>query len=92
MTDVLEPSVAMLGDGPKRSVNRGADDCGAKFLVGRLNQMVSIHLDMANVPTHHNPGTHDFLIQKMWGHEHQTSPRRRSKSDPNHGGLDQWRY
>lgn len=64
-TDVLEPSVAMLGDGPKRSVNRGADDCGAKFLVGRLNQMVSIHPDMANAPTHHNPGTHDFLIQKM---------------------------
>lgn len=63
--DVLEPYVAMLGDGPKRNVNRGADDCGAKFLVERLNQMVSIHPDMADAPTHHNPGTHDFLTRKM---------------------------
>ena len=61
MADVLESYVVMLGDGPKRIVNRGA--CGAKFLVERLNQMFSIHLDKANAPTHHNPGTHDFLLK-----------------------------
>jgi hypothetical protein len=64
MTDDLEPYVVMLGDGPKRIVNRGAGDCGGKFLVERLNQMVSIHPDKANAPTHHhNPGTHDFLLK-----------------------------
>lgn len=85
---VLESCVVRVGGGPKRSANRGA--CGAKFLVGRLNQMVSIHPDMANAPTHHNPGTHDFLTLKQ-RHAPQ-NPRRRRKRDPNRGGLDQSRY
>lgn len=66
-TDVLAPSVAMLGDGPKRRVNHGADDCGAKFLVGGLKQVVLMQSDMANAPAHHNPGTHHFQTQKMYG-------------------------
>jgi hypothetical protein len=65
MTVVLKPYVVTLGDGPKRIVNRGGDDCGAKFLVGRLNQMVSIHPDKANAPTHHNLGTHDFPLKVL---------------------------
>lgn len=64
-TDVLEPSVPMLGDGPKGSVNRGVDDCGAKFSVGRLNQIVLMQSDMVNAPTRHNLGSHEFLIRKM---------------------------
>jgi hypothetical protein len=79
--------VAGLGDGPKRSVNRGADDCGAKYLVERLNQTVSIHADMANAPTRRSPGTHARKAQK---HVHQTNPRRRK--NPNRGGLNQSRY
>ena len=86
---VLESYVAMLGDGPKRSVNRGAGGC-VKFLVGRLNQTVSIHADKANAPTHHSPGNHGFPL-KVQKHAHQTSPRR-TKSDPSRAGLDHSRY
>lgn len=60
-TGGLEASVARLGDGPKRIVNRGAGDCGGKFLVGRRNQMVSIHPDKTDAPTHRSPGTHGPL-------------------------------
>lgn len=60
-THVLEASVVRLGDGPRRIVNRGAGDCDGRFVVGRLNQMVSIHRDMTNAPTRHSPGTHDLL-------------------------------
>lgn len=49
---------AMGGGGPKPSGNRGAIGFDVTSLVGRLNQTVSIHLEMTDAPTRHNPGIH----------------------------------
>lgn len=49
---------AMGGGGPKPTGNRGASGFDVRSLVGRLNQTVSIHLEMTDAPTHHNPGIH----------------------------------
>lgn len=72
---------AMGGGGPKPSVNRGASGFGVRSLVGRLNQTVSIHLEMTNAPTHHNPGIHGFhrRVQKL---ARPKNPPRLRGSDP----------
>jgi len=70
----------VVGDGPKPSANRGASGCESRSLVERLNQTVSIHLDMAESPTHHNLDIHD---SHPTGERivHPRSPRP-TKSDP----------
>lgn len=74
----LDPCVARLGDGPKRIVNRG-DDCVGKVF-GKWNLIVSIHLDMTDVTTHHSPGTHDLLSTVQ-----RHVPRRRRSKSPSRG-------
>jgi hypothetical protein len=71
----------VVGDGPKPSANRGASGCDSRSLVERLNQTVSIRMDMADAPTHHNPDIHDSH-QRGERIVHLRSPRPPTESDP----------
>ena len=64
----VQSYASMRGGGPKPNVSCGSDcDSGfdAQFLVGRPNQMASVHPDKVSVPTRHmDPDIHGSLNQK----------------------------
>lgn len=78
------------GGGPRPSGNRGANGGGAKSLVERLNQTVSIHLDTTDAPTHHDPGSHSSPLRvRRLGLPR--SPPRPTENDPSRADLGgQW--
>lgn len=81
---------AKLGDGPKRSANRGWSDFDGKFVVAKQNRRVLCPPDMARLPNrrirdHGSPGL------KAQRHVHPRNPPRRSGTDPRRPDLgDQW--
>lgn len=78
---------AMGGGGPKQSANRGASGYGARSLVERLNQTVSIHLDMTDAPTHHIPDIHGFRLRVVKRLARPRSPPRPTANDPSRADL-----
>lgn len=78
---------AMVDGGPKPTGNRGANDCGERSLVERPNQMVSIHPDMADAPTHRSPGNHGSLSLKAQKPARPMNPPRPSETDPSRADL-----
>lgn len=78
---------AMGGGGPKPSANRGASGYGARSLVERLNQTVSIHLDMTDAPTHHIPDIHGSRLRVVRRLARPRSPPRPTTNDPSRADL-----
>lgn len=80
---------AMGGGGPKPSANRGASGYGAsaRSLVERLNQTVSIHLDMTDAPTHHIPDSHGSRLKVVRRLARPRSPPRPTANDPSRADL-----
>lgn len=78
---------AMGGGGPKPSANRGASGYGARSLVERLNQTVSIHLDMTDAPTHHIPDIHGSRLKVVRRLARPRNPPRPTANDPSRADL-----
>lgn len=78
---------AMRGGGPRPSANRGASGYGARSLDERLNQTVSIHLDMTDAPTHHNPDIHGSRLRVVRKLAQPKSPPRPTTNDPSRADL-----
>ena len=58
--DMKAPCGVNVGDGPKRSANRGWNDCDGKFLDEKQNRRVLFPRDIVHHPNRHNPD-HGFL-------------------------------
>ena len=78
---------AIVDGGLKPNGNREVSGCDEKSLVERLNQTVSIHPDMANAPTHCNPGNHGSPSPKAQKLEHLRSPPHPTENDPSRADL-----